>query len=127
MTERRSVDVQSGRNERRRSRRTAAVLAVGLETARKRGRHGVTRDLSARGLLVITPSAFVCGERVEITLVQAGMQAGMQAGVHGGAVLRSLSGHVARVDENAISSPELWRYRIGIELDEPLPPELLAS
>src|SRR5262245_3975092 len=98
----------SGRKDRRRSARTPAVLAVGLDTKEKQGRHGVTRDLSENGLLVVTPSSFKRGDRVSVT-------------VHAGGEDMNVSGQVMRVDENPISSPELWRWRVGIELDAPLP------
>lgn len=101
------------RDDRRVERRTAAVLAVALESETKGGRHGVTRDLSSKGLLVVTPSRFAKGDRLRIKLHGRG-----QAGV-------DVIGRVTRVDENPISSPELWRYRVGVELDEPLPPSLV--
>lgn len=96
------------RKDRRRAERTPAVLAVALDTEEKHGRHGVTRDLSEKGLLVVTPSTFKRGDRVQVT-------------VHADGEGVNVSGQVRRVDENPISSPELWRWRVGIELDEPLP------
>lgn len=103
-----TADSGSVRKDRRRAERTPAVLAVAIDTPEKQNRHGVTRDLSATGLLVVTPSAFKLGDRVAVKVHAAGD--GMAA-----------IGHVARVDENPVSSPELWRWRVGIELDEPLP------
>lgn len=100
------------RQDRRRAARTAAVLAVGLQNESKQARHGVTRDLSAKGLLVVTPSTFKLGDRVEVTL-------------HAGGADLNVAGHVARIDENPVSSPELWRWRVGIELDTPLPSEFV--
>jgi len=102
----------SVRDDRRSKPRTAAVLAVALESETKGGRHGVTRDLSSKGLLIVTPSHFTKGDRLRIK-------------VHAGNVGVDVSGRVTRVDENPISSPELWRYRVGIELDEPLPVTLV--
>lgn len=84
------------------------MIAVGLASEVKPGRHGVTRDLSAKGLLIVTPSHFTKGDRLKITV----------HGTDGGV---DVEGRVARVDENPISSPELWRYRVGVELDQPLP------
>lgn len=100
--------MMTSREDRRGTSRTPAVLAVGLASDAKAGRHGVTRDLSEKGLLVVTPSHFVKGDRLKITVHAA------DGGV-------DVEGRVARVDENPISSPELWRYRVGIELDGPLP------
>jgi hypothetical protein len=97
--------------DRRGERRTPVVLAVALESDTKPARHGVTRDLSANGLLIVTPSQFARGDRVRIKV---------RAGTGGLDVV----GRVTRVDENPISSPELWRYRVGVALDEPLPVSL---
>ena len=96
------------REDRRQQPRTPAVFAVGLATEVKPGRHGVTRDLSDKGLLIVTPSHFAKGDTLKIT-------------VHTGEASVDVEGRVARVDENPISSPELWRYRVGVELAEPLP------
>lgn len=108
------TDSGISRKNRRRAERTPAVLAVALDTQDKQGRHGVTRDLSEKGLLVITPSSFKRGDRVQVR-------------VHAGGDGVNVSGLVARVDENPISSPELWRWRIGIELDSPLPTDFVEA
>lgn len=100
------------RGDRRGTPRTAAVLAVALESDKKAARHGVTRDLSTRGLLIVTPSHFEAGDRLRIKL-------------HSGDERFDVVGRVTRVDENPVSSPELWRYRMGVELEEPLPPALV--
>ncbi len=90
------------------------MLAVAIDTADKQNRHGVTRDLSATGLLVVTPSSFKLGDRVEVR-------------VHAGGDGLSAIGHVARIDENPVSSPELWRWRVGIALEHPLPPDFVEQ
>jgi hypothetical protein len=105
------------RDDRRETTRTAAVLAVGLESETKGGRHGVTRDLSTRGLLIVTPSHFTKGDRLKIKVHAS----------DGGPQEVDLVGRVTRVDENPISSPELWRYRVGIELDVPLPISIIDA
>jgi hypothetical protein len=102
------------RDDRRQRPRTAAVLAVGLESDTKGGRHGVTRDLSPKGLLIVTPSHFAKGDRLKIK-------------VHAGDGGVDVVGRVTRVDENPISSPELWRYRVGVELEEPLPATMFGA
>jgi hypothetical protein len=96
------------REDRRGKPRTPAVLAVALESESKPARHGVTRDLSANGLLIVTPSQFSKGDRLRIK-------------VHTNGTGLDVVGRVTRVDENPISSPELWRYRVGVELEAPLP------
>lgn len=102
------------KSERRSNPRKPAVMAVSLDSAAKTGRHGVTRDLSTNGLLIVTPSQFTPGDRVDVKLIVGGETA-------------SFGGHVRRVDVNPISSPELWRYRVGVELDEPLPRAVFDS
>lgn len=104
----------SVRQDRRVKPRTPAVLAVALESDSKPARHGVTRDLSATGLLIVTPSHFAKGDRLKIKL-------------HAGAGGVDVVGHVARVDENPISSPELWRYRVGVVLEQPLASSVVAE
>lgn len=109
-----AVDSGMTQQDRRRAERTLAVLAVALDSPEKQGRHGVTRDVSESGLLVVTPSAFRLGDRVQVT-------------VHAGGEDRAAAGRVARIDENPVSSPELWRWRVGIALDEPLPRDFVEK
>lgn len=103
----------SSERDRRGKPRTAAVLAVALESETKAARHGVTRDLSSNGLLIVTPSRFAAGDRLKIKVLNAG------------APPVDVVGRVTRVDENPITSPELWRYRVGVELEDPLPVSLI--
>jgi hypothetical protein len=109
-----AMDSSSIRDDRRGRPRTAVVLAVGLDSETKNGRLGVTRDLSTKGLLIVTPSHFAKGDRLKIK-------------VHAGSSGVDVIGRVTRVDENPISSPELWRYRVGVELEDPLPATLFAA
>jgi hypothetical protein len=95
-------------SDRRRASRTNAVFAVKLHSEARPGRLGLARDTSGDGLLVVTPSSFQLGERLQVT-------------VFAGDEELALSGRVTRVDENDLSSPETWRWRLGIALDEPLP------
>ncbi len=106
------MTLTDAREDRRGKPRKAAVLAVALESETKAGRHGVTRDLSSTGLLIVTPSHFVKGDVLTIK-------------VHAGNVGINVRGRVMRVDENPVSSPELWRYRVGVQLEEPLPVTLV--
>jgi hypothetical protein len=87
---------------------------VSLETEEKTGRHGVTRDLSSNGLLIVTPSRFSPGEKVGVKVLVGGVETSME-------------GRIARVDVNPISSPELWRYRVGVALAAPLPIEKIEQ
>jgi hypothetical protein len=101
------------RTERRSKPRIPAFFAVELSSDEKRGRCGVTRNASDRGLLIVTPSKFHAEERIELA-------------VHAENAAAKLRGRVVRVDENSSRSPEVWRYRLAVELEEPLPSELLA-
>lgn len=100
--------------DRRGTPRTPAVFAVGLESDKTGERHGVTRDLSTTGLLIVTPTQYSKGDRLKLR-------------VHVGASLVDVAGKVMRVDENPVSSPELWRWRVGVQLDQPLPVEVLSA
>ncbi len=107
--------VESGivRTERRTTPRIPAFFAVELSSPAKRGRCGVTRNASPSGLLIVTPSRFQPDERLELS-------------VHAEGFAAKLGGRVVRIDENPPKSSELWRYRLAVALDEPLPGELLA-
>lgn len=111
--------VQTVRDDRRGTPRTPAVFTVNLESETKGLRHGVTRDLSEKGLLVVTPTRFAKGDRLKINIQQTRPDGMMEA--------LDVIGRVTRVDENPISSPELWRYRVGVALDEPLPPRFVSQ
>src|SRR4051812_12546826 len=101
------------RAERRSKPRIPAFFAVELSSDAKQGRCGVTRNASHRGLLIVTPSKFSAEERIDLA-------------VHAENTAARLRGRIVRVDENPARSSELWRYRLAVELEEPLPEELLA-
>jgi hypothetical protein len=109
------MSAESGivRTERRTTPRIPAFFAVELSSDAKRGRCGVTRNASPNGLLIVTPSLFQADERLELS-------------VHAEGIAAKLGGRVVRVDVNPPRSSELWRYRLAVELDEPLPGELLT-
>lgn len=101
------------RTERRSNPRIPAFFAVELSSEAKRGRCGVTRNASGRGLLIVTPSKFNADDRIELAL-------------HAENKAARLRGRIVRIDENPPRSSEIWRYRLAVELEEPLPSELLA-
>lgn len=101
-------------NERRGSRRSPAFCAVELSSASKRGRCGVTRNASGRGLLIVTPSRFGAGDQLELS-------------VYVRDVTKTFAARVVRVDENDASSPETWRYRLAVELEDALPEDVLEG
>jgi hypothetical protein len=100
------------RTERRSEPRIPAYFAVEMSSDAKRGRCGVTRNASHQGLLVITPSRFHENDRLELA-------------VHADGIAAKVTGRIVRIDENPPRSPELWRYRLGVELEQPLPVAIL--
>lgn len=98
--------------ERRGGPRTPAIFAVALSSANKQARCGVSRNASERGLLVVTASRFTPEDRLELS-------------VHVGDEHAERIGRIVRVDENSRESQETWRYRLAIELDDPLPAEMI--
>jgi len=99
---------------RRKGRRLPVILAVEMSSDAKRGRCGVTRNASGKGLLIVTPSHFPIGERLELA-------------VHVPGRAEVARGRVVRIEENSASSAEVWRYSVAVELDGVLPNEMLES
>lgn len=89
-------------DERRTAERVEAIVIVELDE----GRHGVTRNVSGSGLLIATRSRFTPGDRLELT-------------IHATSASIRSKARVIRVDETPPT--ESWRYRIAVELEEPLP------
>ena len=104
--------MESAKDDRRHDTRAPAIFAVALSSDRKQGRCGVSRNASERGLLVVTASRFTAEDRLEVS-------------VHVGDERAQRCGRIVRIDENSRESQETWRYRLAIELDEPLPPALI--
>lgn len=100
------------RTDRRKCGRLSAFCAVELNSHTKQNRFGVTRDASDMGLLVVTPSRFEPGDHVDLGLFLHGYEARAR-------------GRVVRVHVNTPATNEIWRYRMGVALDAPLPAELL--
>lgn len=98
--------------DRRTAPRVTAFFAVEMSSPSKSSRCGVTRNASDKGLLVVTPSRFAPADPLELA-------------VHVEGLCAHLRGRIVRIDENPASSHELWRYRLAIQLDEPLPAALL--
>lgn len=100
--------------ERRNQDRSDAFCAVELSSSTKPQRCGVTRNASERGLLIVTPSRFQEGDDIEVS-------------VHLREESARRRGRVVRVAVNSLASNELWRYRMAVELEEPLPARLLEG
>jgi predicted DCC family thiol-disulfide oxidoreductase YuxK len=95
--------LNKGDEERRESERIDALVLLKLD---EDGRYGVTRDVSERGLLIATRSRFAPGETLAIVIQDVDGPLNRNA-------------RVVRVTETP--PEESWRYRVALELDEPLP------
>ena len=95
--------------ERRAGERVEAIVVLQLD---EEGRYGVTRDISDRGLLIATRIELQVGDRLDVV-------------VHAKASSLKRSTRVVRVQKSPPS--EEWPFRIAMELDEPLPPEVIEE
>lgn len=95
--------------ERRASQRLRAALAVGIDGETRRHRFGISRDASATGILIATPSHFEAGEELALTVF------------FGLKETKRVKGRVIRVETNPFDSTEPWRYRLALQFYAPLP------
>jgi hypothetical protein len=107
-----TTDPAPSSDPRRKVARVSAFLAVELSSKAKSGRCGVTRNASGKGLLIVTPSRFAVGDQLDLA-------------VHAGKSSGRVGGRIVRIEENAPDSPEIWRYRLAVELEGSLPQELI--
>src|SRR5688572_25590419 len=96
-------------DNRRAAERVEAMVLVQFDSE---GRHGVTRDVSTKGLLIATRYAFRVGDRLEVT-------------IHAKSGSTKTRAKVVRVEETPPSEP--WRFRIAMELDEELKKETIEE
>lgn len=96
----------------RKQPRLPVVLAVEMSSSAKKGRCGVTRNASSKGLLIVTPSRFSVGDELEVA-------------VHASGRAKRVNARVVRVEENSRDSREVWRYRLAVELEGSLSEDLL--
>ncbi len=94
--------------ERRASPRTRVTIAVGIDGSVRKHRFGVSRDASATGMLVATPSRFEVGEELALTVFL------------GVSERRHVRGRVIRVEVCPMRSAEMWRYRLALQYSEPV-------
>jgi hypothetical protein len=99
-------------DERRRESRVDSIVVVEVASGEKAGRFGVTHNASEHGLLIATRTKFKPGDYIELV-------------VHGHDRVVHLRGHVVRVEETPPTFE--WRYRAAIELDEPLPKQVIQD
>jgi len=90
-------------DDRRAAPRQQAHVSAALETAKGRSTIAITRDISTRGLLLLTRATLEVGEVVKLT-VSLGDAPG------------TLSGKVVRVED--LEDHELWRYKAAITVDD---------
>lgn len=89
--------------ESRKSPRKELSLALEIDDGEsRRGRMGVSRNVSMSGLLVNTPSRFVLGSKVQV-----------RVHTRDGSISK-FDAEVARVEETEARSNEPWRYRVGL-------------
>ena len=105
---------QRGVEDRRAAPRQAAYISAALETAQGRSTIAITRDISTRGLLLLTRPAPAIGDVIKLTVALGDAQ-------------HTLSGTVVRVE--ALEPHELWRHKVAITVDEsdPALPQLSAA
>lgn len=89
--------------DRRAAPRQPAHVSAALETAQGRSTIAITRDISTRGLLLLTRATLQVGEIVKLT-VSLGSGPG------------TLSGKVVRVED--LDDHELWRYKAAITVGD---------
>jgi hypothetical protein len=93
----------------RRTKRVVVWLPVRVEELAEG--MAVTHNASARGVMLVTASALELGAPVTITF-QVPEACASEQTVHG---------RVVRVEPNRDDPDGLWRHRLAVEFDEPLP------
>ncbi len=95
--------------ERRASPRNRVTIAVGIDGTVRKHRFGISRDASATGMLLATPSRFEVGEELALTVFL------------GVSERRHVRGRVIRVEVCPMRSAETWRYRLALQYIGPTP------
>lgn len=93
--------------ERRTGERVDGIIVLQLDGE---GRYGVTRDISDRGLLIATRSELKTDDRLDVV-------------IHTKTQSLKRTARVVRVEKSPPS--EEWPFRVAMELDEPLPREII--
>jgi hypothetical protein len=96
-------------NERRRTNRRDAFIAVSINTPTRRGRFGMTRNVSKNGMLIGTASRFRIGEQAWLTFRSD------KRSVH------NLRGRIVRLEVNDSAETPIWHYLMAVRLADPLP------
>ena len=95
--------------ERRRNNRRNAFTAVSINTPTRRGRFGMTRNISRTGMLIGTASRFQIGEQAWLTFRSD------KRSVH------NLRGRIVRLQVNDQAETPIWHYLMAVRLSDPIP------
>jgi len=99
----------SQNSNRRRSERHVVVVPVQIDSAQRKERLGVTRDVSQSGTLLLSNSKFTVGEKLELTFYVSQDPNSAQKAV----------GEVVRVEQ--LQAGLQWRYGMALTFKIPLP------
>jgi hypothetical protein len=83
--------------------RREAYISAALQTSKGRSTIAITRDISTKGLLILTRLPLDVGEVIKLTAALGDTQ-------------HTLSGKVVRIEGMEIH--ELWRYKAAIAVDD---------
>jgi hypothetical protein len=97
-------------DERRAARRFGLWIPVQIASGPEVRMLAVSRNISWSGALMIVGASMDVGEQVELTLQ-----------LPGSAEERQLKGEIVRVETNDDDPDGLWRYRLAVKFDEPVP------
>lgn len=96
--------------ERRAARRYVLWIPVQVQNGPEVQMLAVSRNISWSGALMIAGASLELGEKVHLTLQMPGS-----------ADERRLDGEIVRVEENEEDPDGLWRYRIAVRFEQPVP------
>ena len=97
-------------DNRRTAERHAVYMGAEIEGAGDRARSAVTHDASATGLLLLTRAKLEAGQSVRVRIF-----------FPGDVTPRIASGKVVRSEPLSADESTLWRVKVAIALDEPVP------
>jgi hypothetical protein len=99
---------QTSASNRRRASRHVVVVPVQIDSAERKDRLGVTRDVSESGTLLLSNSKFAVGEKLAVTFyVTPDSSTG-----------RKVQGEVVRVEP--LPAGIQWRFAMALHFAEPL-------
>lgn len=96
-------------SNRRVAPRRMVVVPVQIDSAERKERLGVTRNVSFSGTLFLSNSKFQIGERLAVTFYLS----------DDARTARRAQGEVVRIDQ--LQAGLQWRYAMALQFDEPLP------